>query len=353
MRRIRISDLKVGQKLGKTIYDDIGRVLLRKDTILSATFIEKLAHLGLTSLFIEDAFSEGIYPEEMVSETLSIEIQNEYRDMVKKFIIKGRMDYGGLLKSVSNVLDEVLENKNVMMSVSDIRSKDEFLFAHSMSVCVLATHMAMKMGYTQSRVRDISVGAMLHDVGKLKLIKDRNLKMEQFNTLEKEVKKTHTRQGYDLLGEMIEIGPVSKVMALLHHENCDGSGYPMGFTKDKIHESARLLAICNDFDNMVTGNSSFGEMPVHKAVEYLLHSVDKYDQDMVKVFVENLSYYPNGTPIETNDGRIGMVMKQNKGNPLKPVIRVIMENAKTVVDTPYVLDLMDEQNTFIFRTVPI
>jgi HD-GYP domain-containing protein (c-di-GMP phosphodiesterase class II) len=353
VRKILITRVQENQKLGKTIYDEMGRVLLREGTPLSNSLVLRLQVLGIKFLYIEDQLSEGISIEEVVPEEVIVEAKNSVRKMIRKFSASGDTNYQGVIKSTGAIIDEVLENKDVLMSVTDIRSKDEFLFAHATSVCSMATATAIKMGYNVSKLKDIAIGALLHDIGKIKLLKDNHLNQDQYNTLEDSLRKSHAKIGYDMLGEKIEIGTVSKVMALLHHEHMDGSGYPMGLVKDKIHESARILSVCNAFDNMVTGNSEYGDIPNYQAIEYLTNSPAKFDPEIVKIFAANIALYPNGTAVELNNGLQGIVVRQNRGMPSRPVIRVVVDQDQIMLTAPYEIDLLSALNVMVNRSVDI
>lgn len=353
MRRVELDELDVNQKLGKTICDENGRVLLRFGTMLTLSFMDKLKAMGITSVYVEDGISEGIETEDMLSEKTTQEAKDSVKNMVNRFSVSGTANYQGVIKSTGAIIDEILENKNIMMSVTDIRTKDEILFSHSISVCSLATTTALKLGYNVSKLKDIAVGALLHDIGKVKIIKDKKLKHSDFQKLDEDVKKSHPKVGYDMLGDNVEIGSVSKVIALLHHENFDGSGFPMGLANDKIHETARIVAICNAFDNMVTGNSSFGDIPVYQIVEYLTNSSDKFDPNIAKVFVENLAIYPNGTTVELSDKSKGIVVRQNYGLPTRPRVRVLVNKDGSNLKEPYEIGLEEQLSLFITKTAKI
>lgn len=353
MRKINLDELKINEKLGKTICDENGRVLLRFGTMLSSAFVDKLKGIGVMAVYIEDELSEGIETEDMLSEKTVQEVKDSMKKMVSNLSDSKKVDYSGIIKSTGSIIDEVLNNKNIMMSVTDIRSKDENLFAHATSVCSLATTTAIKLGYNVSKLKDIAIGALLHDIGKIKIVKDKKIKPADFEKLDENVKKSHPKVGYDMLGEKIEISSVSKVIALLHHENFDGSGFPMGLAKDKIHEAAKIVSICNAFDNMTSGNSKFGDIPVYQIVEYLTNAKDKFDQDIAKVFVENLAVFPNGTTVELNDGTKGIVVRQNIGMPTRPRVRILIDKDGVNIEKPYEIGLEEQLTLFITKTVKI
>lgn len=353
MRKVFLSDLKGNEILGKTLFDEAGRIILKDGVTLTDRLIQKLEELGFTSVYITDQYSSGIESEDIISDELRQETKSSIKEMATNFYKKGQASFDGVIKSANAIIDEITDNKDVMVNISEIRSKDESLFSHSVNVCSLATITALRLGYNMLRVKEISTGAVLHDVGKISLLKSNNLQINQIDQLPEDILKTHPRVGYDTLNTDYAFNPVTKIIPLMHHERMDGSGYPLKLKGAEVHEAARLVAICDTFENMVAGNSEYGNMPVYQVVEYLQASTHLFDPEILKVFIQNLALYPNGTVVDLSSGYKGIVVSQNKAMPSRPVVRIIKDNQNNDVGTPYEVDLVKELTLFVTGTVTL
>jgi HD-GYP domain-containing protein (c-di-GMP phosphodiesterase class II) len=113
-------------------------------------------------------------------------------------------------------------------------------------------------------------------------------------------------------------------VALQHHENVDGSGYPRQLTGEDIHRYAKIVAVANFFDNLVAGGGIEGKrlMP-HEATECLMgYAGKRFDLETVIAFLRSIAIYPNGTSVKLSSGQIGVVVGQHTGLPARPIVRL-------------------------------
>ena len=353
MRKISISQITGNEILGKSLFDMSGRLMLAAGTALKPGFKMRLGQMGILSVYIDDELSKGVEMEDYISEELRNETKETIKEGFAKFINKQSSSLTEILKKVDSLVDSILSREDVMINICDIKSKDMHLYEHSVSVCALSIIMGVNLGYTEAHLKELAVGSLLHDLGKLITPQD-IIDKNREGTLtadDLEILKTHPLDGYEIMNDRYDISYISKAIILMHHENCDGSGFPLGLTDDKLHETVKLVSICNTFDNLTSDFSGNTKMEVYEALEYLVAMSDTLlDKALVNVFIKNVAAYPSGSIVKLNTGACGIVLKQNKAFPLRPIINLIFDENGAKLDTPIEMDLSEETTIFILGT---
>lgn len=353
MRIISVSSLKGDEILAKQIFDETGRILLSAGVKLRPFFIERIKELGILSVYIEDDISQNVIIEESISDKTRQMSKHAIKQMTEKYCREGKTNSKGIMESVNSVIEDILSNKDVLINVAEISSSDNNVYSHSVNVCVLATIIGTHMGYTMSKLKEVSTGAMLHDIGKIKILNDKKI-LEKFNNddeLDEYIKFMHPKVGYDLLGEQQIWSAYVKVATLMHHERSDGSGYPLKLKGDEINEIAKIVAICDVFDNLITGREIDEPKPVYEVIEYLVAMSNVYfDEEMVRKFTANIAAFPTGSGVILSSHEKGLVIKQNNSMPMRPVVKIVYDKDGNLLSEPYEIDLLEELTLFITKT---
>lgn len=356
MRVVSVSSLKGDEILGKQIFDESGRVLLNAGVELTPFYIERIKQLGILSVYIDDDISKNVIIEESISDKTRQMSKHAVKQMIEVYCREGKTDNSSIMNSVNSVIDDILSNKNVLINVAEISSSDNNIYSHSVNVCVLSTIIGTHMGYSMSKLRDIATGAMLHDIGRIKMLNDKKILAEHNNKeeLDKYIELMHPKVGYDFLGEQHVWNAYVKVAALMHHERCDGSGYPLKLKGEEINQIAKIVSICDVFDNLISGRGSEESKTVYEAIEYLVGMSNIYfDEEMVRKFTMNIAAFPTGSGVVLSSNEKGLVIKQNNSMPMRPVIKVIYDKAGNMLSDPYEVDLLKELTFFITKTCEI
>lgn len=356
MRVVSVSSLKGEEVLGKQIYDDSGRVLLRAGVKLGPYYIERIKELGIHSVYIDDDISKNVIIEESISDKTRQMSKHAVKEMMGRYCREGKTDNSSVMNSVSSLIEDILSNKNVLVNVAEISSSDTNIYSHSVNVCVLSTIIGTHMGYSMLKLKDIATAAILHDVGKIKIMNDKKI-LSQFKTkeeLDKYIELNHPKVGYDLLGEQHVWNAHIKVAALMHHERSDGSGFPLKLKGEEINQIAKIVTICDVFDNLISGRGIGEPKNVYEVIEYLVAMSNSYfDEEMVRKFTANIAAFPTGSGVILSTNEKALVVKQNNSIPLRPVVKVIYDRKGIVLSEPYEIDLIKELTIFIIKTCEI
>jgi HD-GYP domain-containing protein (c-di-GMP phosphodiesterase class II) len=225
---------------------------------------------------------------------------------------------------------------------------DDYTFAHSVNVCVLSIISGIGLGYSISRLKELGVGAILHDIGKLKVPQELLKKPSQLTVEEFEEIKKHTIYGYEILKNNKKVSMVSAFIAFGHHERYDGSGYPLQLKGESIHHCARIVAVADVYDALTSDRVYRKKIKPHEAIEYILSlSAHHFDEEIVQSFIRFVAIYPVGTGVILNTKERGVVISENKDMPTKPVIRVVYSEKGKKVSKYYEIDLSSSKNVFI------
>ncbi|KZE52852.1 metal-dependent phosphohydrolase [Brevibacillus parabrevis] len=319
MKYVSVDQVEPGDVLARSIYTSEGLTLLQTGVQLTVGMINKLRRFGVTMLSIKDPFFDEIKEQEVVTETTRKDAIRNLSGAIACVQSGKEFDVRGIQKSVGNIVEETLRNRKVLLNLGEIRTTDNALYIHSLNVCMMATVMGVGLGYNTTQLKELAIGALLHDIGKLSVDKEAPAYKKNNKT------NHHTWLGFDILRKKHEMSIVSAHVPLQHHEWVDGTGVPRGLSGDEIHDFAKIVSICNYYDNLISPFSKEEEtMAAYEACEQVMGLAEKrFDHKMVVHFLRSIAMYPTGTSLKLSTGEVGVVIDQNRGLPARPVVRVI------------------------------
>lgn len=357
MRLISIKVLKAGMIMARTIWNEGGHPLIQKDVEVTETIIKRLKDLNVQYVYIKDELSEDIEITDILStheRKVAIEHIKESFNQMKGlnpkeavFVLDKKS------KIISSIVDDllmsVLSSKEMLTVLTDTFIYDEYLYQHSIQVTIYSLMIAKELGYSAEEMRQIGIGALLHDIGKTVipqeiLNKPGKLTEEEFNLV-----KQHTKYGFDILRNLHTISLMVAHCAYQHHERLDGSGYPRGLVGDEIHPYAKIIAVADVFDAMTNKRVYKEKMLPYQCINIILHGRGTlFDEDVVDALKKNVVHYPNGSVVLLSDGRRGIVARQNVENSTLPYIRIFEEN-KQLINPTYYINLVEHPEVSIVK----
>lgn len=226
---------------------------------------------------------------------------------------------------VSEVVNSIKSDKYMLIGVMRLRTKDEYTFIHSVSVSAILASFAEFLGFSEQEVHEITIGGLLHDIGKSTTPLEILNKPGKLTDPEFVIMKDHVSQGERILNEQYQLSPIARDVVSMHHERLDGSGYPRGLKGDQISLVGQMSAICDVYDALssVRAYKNAWE-PSYVLQQMLQWSPDLFDEILVKKFIKMLGIYPVGSLVETKNGYIALVIHQN-AQLLTPVIKLIYD----------------------------
>lgn len=344
MKRIKTKDLIPGYVLAEDVYSYNGQMILTNGTVLTDKIITRLEFYSIMSVRVEDEMQDVPHEEALPTPELKEPPHSEIIKQSKDFTdFKNTFDdtLTDFKSSINNIVelnspintDELLNNtkslinqaKNSSYSTMDMlhnmRQYDDLTFAHSMNVSLICNVFGGWLKMKPEEIDLLTLCGMLHDLGKLKIPDSIIKKPEKLTTDEYQLVKTHTVEGYHILkaqGVNVHIAN----SALMHHEKCDGSGYPLGLTADRIDTYAKIVAIVDVYDAMTSARIYRGPMCPFRVIElYENEGLQKYDAHFILTFLENVSNTYLHYTVQLSDGRAGKIIFINKNALSKPIVQ--------------------------------
>lgn len=348
MRKVRLENLTPNMRLGKSIYH-YNNLLLKEGTSNLTKFVPNFINLGISYVYIEDKVSEDIEIEDVISEETRVKCKSALQNSIRSIQSQGTPDTSFFSEAVTNLLDEILANPNVLISLSDIGTTDDSTLVHSVNTTVFSLLIAQQLNFSMLELRKLTEGALLHDIGKTLLRQDILFKTSPITSEEFSHIKEHSLLGYTLLRQNPNFTELSRLITLQHHERLDGSGYPYGLKKDDIHAFSKIVAIADMYDALTAERCYRSSLTNYDAYRILMKdSGTKIDSELLSIFLKHIAIYPNGTIVRLSDGTRGIVKSQNYQAPFRPLVRIIDDRFEEPVKL-YDLNLMEELSITILN----
>lgn len=315
MRYTRTNQLQYGDILAKPVYNTSNVALLPANTKVDASIITKLRLLDIPAVYIVSSEEEECF--------FSLEQEQELVCALREIHLDKSLDpFSPILKENLEIVEHMVDmaiNKIMLQSENDNyihtylqRNKDNWMYYHSISVCLLSLCIARELPEFDSimELRNLGVAALLHDLGKGKTKKKPHMSHKKLTD--------HPTVMYNLLCDR-HYSIKTCIYIDRHHELLDGSGYPRGLTKDNIPMGARIIAVADCYDNICTKNKEISGPA--EAIEFLCGN-EGYDMDIVKRLMYCVRPYPVDTRVKLSNGLEAVVVKNHKQAPLRPVISI-------------------------------
>ncbi len=351
MRKVGLDSLKPGTRLAKSIFSVEGRVLLAAGVVMRQAYINKLRDNGVFELYIEDEISKDIFSRDIIREQTRMEARAIVKEAMDNYVFSKSINLDRVRSTVNAIISQLLQDRDIVINLTDIKTIDDYTFAHSVNVCVLSLLTAIEVGFKGDRLRELGIGSLLHDIGKLRIPEQLLKKPTQLNADEFEEIKKHTVYGYDILREQKGIGITPAVIALSHHERFDGSGYPLGIKGRDVQQPARIVAVADVYDALTSDRVYRRRLRPHEVLEYMTTiAVDHFDMSAMNGFVKYVALYPAGSGVVLNTRERGIVVENNPSRPTRPLVRIILDRHFRKLKKSRHIDLSEETGLYIIDT---
>lgn len=397
MRLVTVEDLKEGDILANDVLLEDYTVVLSKGTVVKKPYIDKLRELEIFTVYIEDAEpekageakpsqvktavpkkAEEAKPQKTKPETtkkpqevkprkekepkISMEkitilrddveeqVKNKIKEILELHVYQRTEGLQKIAETAQSIISDIIEEDEVVEKVYDVKERSADIYEHSLQVCTIATLIALKLGLTEKQVYDISVSSLIHDLGLRYLVvryEDQDINL--LPAKEQEEYKKHSIYGYTAIKNETWLSDNAKEIVLNHHERKDGSGYPLG--TDLISRMTQIVGVCDEFDELICGVGK-ARVRVHEAINNIRnYSGIWFDSDIVEAFLQLIAVYPVGSRVKTNQGELGIVMRQNAHFPERPILRIVEDRFGQAIMNEKIVDLIKETSVVIQEVV--
>lgn len=324
MKRVLVENIQDGDVLARDVFSSVGVVLMSEGTILKKEYGRRLADLHILDVYVKDDEDVTQVPMESTEEELKRQCGDTVRETIKRYTYSANDELKEIIHVADNIMTDIMSKPEIMYDVSRVREKSNALYLHSMNVAAISTLIGLRSQLPQARVKEMAVGALLHDIGFTAIpasLKDVDLESCDEKT-KKEIMR-HVIYGYTEVEKRSWLSKTAKDIVLQHHERVDGTGYPFHMNGDHLSTEVKIVAVCDQFDSMIYGNM-MPRLKVNDAMDYVMSQAGVlFDFTIVQLFMESVAAYPVGSIVKTNEGDTAVVIRQNYKFPTRPQIRLI------------------------------
>lgn len=341
--------LRPGMITGQGVYSSKGSFLLKRGARLTDQYIERLQKLQISSLAVTstDEFLNLLPPEDIIQEKTRVKAVLDLCQIFEDFETTDHLDAKKLQDTSESILFDLLANRNNLAQITDIRLHDSYTFSHSVNVAVLTSMLGSFCNYSKQSLLELTLGALLHDIGKISVPENILQKPYPLDSDEYKVIRRHPDQGLQKLRAEKNFSDIVLTIVAQHHERADGSGYPKQLAEKEIHKFSRIVAIADVYDAL-TSNRPY-KRAYRPDIAYKIMtrcSSKEFDPELLQLFFDNVAIYPVGTILKTRLG-YAIVKKVETGYSRTPVIAVFTDKNHNPLNVPSIIDLKD------FREDPI
>lgn len=240
-----------------------------------------------------------------------------------------------------NMIESVMLDADAFKCISALRSKDAYLLEHSINVAFLLVTFGKYLALERDELKQLAVGGILHDIGKVKV--DNNIlhKPGRLTPAEFEHMKLHQVFAKEILADTQGLSQISRDVCLMHHEKLDGKGYPNGLAGQQISLHGRMSCIVDIFDAL-TATRCYKEAMSPAAAFKILLSLTPFhlDEALVYEFIRCIGIYPVGSLVQLSDGRVGIVWDAKDRDALHPVLKCFYSNTHKRYTDVVMVDLL-------------
>lgn len=332
--------LQEGMIIDQVIMDRTGRILIARKTMLDQFLIDAIKKMGVPGIYIREGEEEPETPEELVitpavQETINkfkvadrakVELSESVRTRVGQgiqyiFSETSSPNFTSTAENVtSSLLDAILESDAVALNIDALKVSDEYTFKHSVDVATIAMIIAKKANMPEEDIRKIGVAGLLHDVGKSMIPNEVLNKAGKLTEEEFQIMKKHPLYGYSILIEKNELPPEVLLGVLHHHEKINGRGYPQRLMGEQISPYAKIIAIADVYDALVTERPYKKAFSQQDALEMIMAMTEELDISYMRHFIDSIILYPVDTVVLLSNGERAKVVKNTPHYPLRPKV---------------------------------
>jgi len=256
-----------------------------------------------------------------------------------------KLELPSLKKAITPMVNSIIRNPDAFSWLTRMKHKDNYTYNHSVSTSVWAVAFGRHLGMPKKDLQSLAIGALLFDIGKMRLPEKLINNPNRFNQYEFKLVKTHVQHSLEIVRTINGISDDVVEMVKTHHERHNGSGYPDGLKENEISIFGKIAGIVDCYDAIISERPFASAISPHDAVKkfYEWRDID-FQAELIEQFIQVVGIYPVGTIVELNDGKVGVIIAQHRVWRLRPKIMLLLNENKEYYNDFDVIDLYINEN---------
>ena len=370
MKTIPIDELEAGTKYSKPVFVDGEHLLVPQGVPIRQKDLDRLKKWGVDTVTTDGELVTELSALRETADTIGSILDQKgepaqlqtYRQAIgqlDRMFSEIRTNRAVERAEIDGVAEKITETTQKLTDavVAFVLRNDRAapsLGKSAVDSCILSLVVGVSLSMDQLKLHHLSLGAVLHDVGMLRIPEAILSKKSDLTIDEIKRMRTHPLHSYKIVSKDLGYPEEVGMIVLQHHERWDGKGYPRRLSGKQIALEARIVSVADAFEAMVKDKPYRGPMIGYTAMRQLLNDNSRrFDSEILKVFIKSIGIYPVGSFVLLNNGGIGRVIKINPGAPLRPAIKIIISatGEKFLQSDGPVLDLLKDEAVFIAKAI--
>ncbi|MBR1571424.1 MAG: HD-GYP domain-containing protein [Lachnospiraceae bacterium] len=326
MRYVPAAQLEPGMVIGQEIHDSMGVLLIHCGTVLTQDHVTRITYQGMAGVYIDDEMSRDIQIKEAVKPEVkagAIKVVHDFFDR-----LGGGVDLSpeeNLIQlMVENVVNDVMADEQVVYNLIDIRTYDDYTYAHSVHVGIISAIIGVKMNLPEDELNDLVTAGFLHDIGKVYIDPVIINAPRRLTPVEREEMMKHPDIGYMHLTKDFHFSDRVNQTVLQHHEWYNGHGYPNKVKGKDLLLTSRILRAADVYDAMTTKRPYHDPYLPSEVLEYIMgRNGMEFDPEIVEVMAAQFAIYPVGCEVVLSTKARGIVVENHPGFMMRPTVKLL------------------------------
>ncbi|WP_426451406.1 HD domain-containing phosphohydrolase [Paenibacillus sp. S-38] len=314
----------LGKQLKQDVFNHGGVVILPAGTLLTEEHLELIGKHGIDPsqiVILEPHRVSSPKASDSLAQTVR-KAAEQSRMLFEQTALTKKIPVMELRGAILPAVQQIAANDDVFTLFEAVKAQDEYTYQHNIGVGALSTLIGRWMGLDETELNILSLGATLHDVGKVNIPLEILNKPGKLTSEEYALVKKHTVYGYDLLKETVGLNYRIALIALQHHEREDGEGYPLGLHKNQTDPLSKIVAVADVFHAMSSKRPYHEPMPFTDVVERMRQGVfGQLNPEIVTVFLNGVAQRLLGREVLLTDGRVGEVVLIHPNDKTSPLVK--------------------------------
>lgn len=349
---VNVTHLQPGAILRGKTFTDTGEALYEEYHAFTESEIAKLKERKI----------EKIYYVPVTGNISARAVKEGYDFMIKLLntLRSGKnIDVAHLKNVVNVIMDDIYPQDVGLLTLLNLKEHNEYAYIHSVNVGIISMLLAKKMGMKENEIREVGMGAFLHDVGKINMPPEIIWKLDGDNESEKKVIREHPVFGYSLLKSSGGVPEGVLEIVRNHHEHFNGSGYPSGIDDKSLSPGVRVVSICNHYDFHITAAEGKAPVTPREAlfrIQKLAGTV--FNPMIVHSFLREMTRHvmegpmcPVGSVVLLSTKEIAVVREIRRESDLQPLVDIISDIHGRKLQRPIRVDLRNDETRKIQQVV--
>jgi len=263
----------------------------------------------------------------------AVAIREDTRQLIRRMhedIRLGRsIDTVGAKQLVGNMVDSITRSPDALIWMTHLKQRDAYTAIHSMNVCVLSLAFGHHLGLSREQLKELGLGALLHDIGKIRVPLEILNKPGRLSDQEMAVMQEHPSLGVKILDHSQQLSRDALAVVQSHHERVNGSGYPHRLPGGELPFYPKLVSIVDVYDAITSDRVYRAGMAPPEAMKLMYGWRGRdFEADLLERFVQCVGIYPSGSVVELATGEVGIVIPTDRRQRFKPIVMLVLDAHK-------------------------